>query len=320
MYPCGSRKGRQGTAFSKRLPPKVLGRGHLLDSVLPPVSVHAAAGGGEPGRGSGQRPHSQVGSLERSQLPHMQVPRLGVESELQLPAYTTAIARLSPSHVCDLHRSSGQLWILNPPSEARDQLCILMTTSCVLNLLSHSGNSGGANWCPIPLCLTSLRVGTAVASVGQQVPRPGRLGSEPGLAERPADERRLSLQQVRESLVSAVGSYPCLCQCVQPLRLLGPCWPGQLSQARGDSLVVAKVRGGRHPSSRRRRKQEGLWVLVLHLTCQEPTLPVPPLPTTRRTPPPALLDPETGPCCGPKCFVALCPLEMLRFLAHLQQG
>ena len=36
---------------------------------------------------------------------HMEVPRLGVKSELQLPAYTTATAMATPelSHICDLH-------------------------------------------------------------------------------------------------------------------------------------------------------------------------------------------------------------------------
>ena len=33
---------------------------------------------------------------------HMEVPRLGVESDLQLPAYATAIATPDPSCVCDL--------------------------------------------------------------------------------------------------------------------------------------------------------------------------------------------------------------------------
>ena len=33
---------------------------------------------------------------------HMEVPRLGVEWELQLPAYTTAAATPDPRHVCDL--------------------------------------------------------------------------------------------------------------------------------------------------------------------------------------------------------------------------
>ena len=35
----------------------------------------------------------------------MEVARLGVESELQLPAYTTATALQGPSHVCNLHHT-----------------------------------------------------------------------------------------------------------------------------------------------------------------------------------------------------------------------
>ena len=60
---------------------------------------------------------------------HVEVPRLEVESELQLLAYTTAIATKDPSHVCDLHHSSGQRQILNPPSKARDQTCVLKEAS-----------------------------------------------------------------------------------------------------------------------------------------------------------------------------------------------
>ena len=77
----------------------------------------------------------------RPHLWHMEVPRLGVELELQLPAYTTAIAMPDPSQVCDLYCSSWQHQILNPLSEARDRICILMDTSWALNWLSHSGNS-----------------------------------------------------------------------------------------------------------------------------------------------------------------------------------
>ena len=51
---------------------------------------------------------------------HMEVPRLGVESELQLPAYTTATATPEPSRVFDLHHGSRQRQILNPLSKARD--------------------------------------------------------------------------------------------------------------------------------------------------------------------------------------------------------
>ena len=42
---------------------------------------------------------------------HMEVPRLGVELELQLLAYASAIATQDPSQVCDLPHSSGQHWI-----------------------------------------------------------------------------------------------------------------------------------------------------------------------------------------------------------------
>ena len=41
-------------------------------------------------------------------MQHMEVPRLGVESELQLPAYTTVITMLDTSRVCNLHHSSWQ--------------------------------------------------------------------------------------------------------------------------------------------------------------------------------------------------------------------
>ena len=54
-------------------------------------------------------------------LQHMGVPRLGIELELQLPAYTAA---RNQSHVCNLHHSSWQHQIFNPLIEARDQTCI----------------------------------------------------------------------------------------------------------------------------------------------------------------------------------------------------
>jgi len=59
----------------------------------------------------------------------MEVPRLGVESELQLPAKATATATQDPSHIFDLHHSSRQRRILNPLSEARDQTHNLMVPS-----------------------------------------------------------------------------------------------------------------------------------------------------------------------------------------------
>ena len=59
----------------------------------------------------------------------MEIPRLEVELELQLPAYTTATAMQHPSHVYDLHQSSQQSQILNPLSEVGDTTRILMDTS-----------------------------------------------------------------------------------------------------------------------------------------------------------------------------------------------
>ena len=54
---------------------------------------------------------------------HMEVPRLGVESELQLLAYTTATATWNPSHIFNLHHNSWQHPIPGPTQ------CILMDTS-----------------------------------------------------------------------------------------------------------------------------------------------------------------------------------------------
>ena len=72
---------------------------------------------------------------------HIEVPRLGIQLELQLSACTTATATLDLSHICDLCCSLRQCWILNPLSEAGDWTRILMDTRWVLNLLSHNGNS-----------------------------------------------------------------------------------------------------------------------------------------------------------------------------------
>ena len=71
----------------------------------------------------------------------MEVPRLGVESKLQLLAYTTATVILDLSHVCNLHYSSQQSQILKPLSKDRDQTHILMDTRLAYNPLSHNENS-----------------------------------------------------------------------------------------------------------------------------------------------------------------------------------
>ena len=61
---------------------------------------------------------------------HMEVPRRGVKSELQLPTYTPATATL------------------NPLSEARDRTRILMETSQVCYPLSHDETSLFGSLCP----------------------------------------------------------------------------------------------------------------------------------------------------------------------------
>ena len=49
---------------------------------------------------------------------HMEVPRLGVKSKLQLLACTTATAVWDLSCICDLHHSSWQCWTPDPLRKA----------------------------------------------------------------------------------------------------------------------------------------------------------------------------------------------------------
>ena len=62
---------------------------------------------------------------------HVEIPRLGVESELQLPAYTTATAMPDLSRIFDLRHSLWQRQILNSQSKARDRTRTLMDSSRV---------------------------------------------------------------------------------------------------------------------------------------------------------------------------------------------
>ena len=83
----------------------------------------------------------------------MEVPRLEVESDLQLPVYTTATATWDPSHVYDLHHSSQQCWILNPLIEARDLTWILMDTS---QIAFHWATTGTPILFLLIICLLSI--------------------------------------------------------------------------------------------------------------------------------------------------------------------
>ena len=72
---------------------------------------------------------------------HMEGSKLGVESELQLPAYATATTTPDPSRICGLHHSSWQCQILNPLREATDGTRNFMVPSQICFRCTHNGNS-----------------------------------------------------------------------------------------------------------------------------------------------------------------------------------
>ena len=98
-------------------------------------------------------------------LQHIEVPRPGVNSELQLPTYTTVTAVPDLSCMCKPHHSSWQRRILNPLSKARGRTCILMDTSRVHNLLRHKRNALPSSffsfffffWPPRGICISWTR-------------------------------------------------------------------------------------------------------------------------------------------------------------------
>ena len=58
-----------------------------------------------------------------------ELPRVGVESELQLHTYTTVMAILDLSHICNLYGDLQQRHILHPLSKAGNQTRVVMDTS-----------------------------------------------------------------------------------------------------------------------------------------------------------------------------------------------
>ena len=71
----------------------------------------------------------------------MEVPRLGVKSELHLPARH----QTDPSRICDLHHSSRRHRILDPLSESRDRTHVLLDSSWV----HYPCTTVGAPWSSI---------------------------------------------------------------------------------------------------------------------------------------------------------------------------
>ena len=72
----------------------------------------------------------------------MEVPRLGVKLELQLPAYTTATAMRDLSRICNLYHGSWQRRILNPLSKGRDRTA---TSWFLVGFVNHCATTGTPN-------------------------------------------------------------------------------------------------------------------------------------------------------------------------------
>ena len=68
------------------------------------------------------------------------------QARVKLEAYATATAIQDLSHICYLHHSWQQCWILNPLSRARDQTCVLMDTSQVCYCWATMGTPPRPNW------------------------------------------------------------------------------------------------------------------------------------------------------------------------------
>ena len=103
----------------------------------------------------------------------MEVPRLGVQSELQLPAYTTATVKPHLSCVCDLHHSSRQQPIPNPLSEARDRTRNLMVPSWICFHCSITGTPSGLSLLNLHIFWSSLQVVQCwLTEVNQQRSKP----------------------------------------------------------------------------------------------------------------------------------------------------
>ena len=77
----------------------------------------------------------------RPHVQHMEVPQLGVESELDLSAYTIATAKTYSNCICDLHHILWQCRILTHWARPGIKPKCLRTSCWVLNPLSHNSSS-----------------------------------------------------------------------------------------------------------------------------------------------------------------------------------
>ena len=102
---------------------------------------------------------------------HMEVPRLGVQSELYQLAYAMATAIRDPSRVCDLHHSSPQCQILNPLSKIRNRPA---TSRFLVGFVNHWATMGTlasefwqqcGKWpaCPAPTVLYLVHPGHLIS-------------------------------------------------------------------------------------------------------------------------------------------------------------
>ena len=162
----------------------------------------------------------------------MEVPRPGVQSELQLPVYTTATAVRILSCICDLQHSSRQRRILNPLSKARDQTLVLMDPRRGVFLLSHSGSSQACYYSSQPLARRCPCFLLPTPSTSQ-AQGPKRLQAEP----------------------SGTGSFPCLALHPFSLRVFFSRSPDRLQHVQALIFIPSR---GHVPSPRvTRRPQEG---------------------------------------------------------------
>ena len=118
----------------------------------------------------------------------MEVPRLGVKSELPLPAYTTATAMQDPSHIYDLHHSSQQRQIPDSLSKARDGTSIPMDARRIHFLQATPGTPACFLLQPHH-CLARLSTGACSVFrgdllAGAQLPDLGELWREERLKQR----------------------------------------------------------------------------------------------------------------------------------------